>query len=83
MDIDMKIKSEQNQASIIGQILERSSPRFAAQAEVSMLKDNVVLTTMLTDNIGSFKFLSVPRGPLNLQILIRPHLWRILGMFSI
>jgi hypothetical protein len=83
MDIDMKIKPGQNQASIIGQILERSSPRLAAQAEVSLLKDNVPLTTTITDNTGTFKFPAVPRGPMNIQILIRANLWRILGMFSI
>src|SRR5262245_9216019 len=44
MDIDMKITCDHLQASITGQILERSSPRLAAQAEISLLKDNVVLT---------------------------------------
>ena len=83
MDVDMKIKRDQNQASIIGQILERSSPRLAAQAEISLLKDNVVLTTAITDKTGTFSFPSVPRGPLNVQILLRANLWRILGMFAV
>jgi len=83
MDIDMKIKRDQHHASIIGQILERSSPRLAAQAEVSLLKDNDVLTTAITDNTGTFNFPSVPRGPLNVQVLIRANLWRILGLFSV
>jgi len=83
MDIDMKIKREQNQASIIGQILERSSPRLVAQAEISLLKDNAVLYAAIADKNGTFSFPFVPRGPLNFQILIRPNEWRILGMFSI
>jgi len=83
MDVDMKIKRDQNQASIIGQFLERSSPRLSAQAEISLLKDNVVLTTAITDKTGTFSFPSVPRGPLNVQILLRANLWRILGMFTV
>lgn len=83
MDIDMKIKRDQNQVSIIGQIVERSSPRLAAQAEISLLKDNVVLTTAITDNTGTFRFSAVPRGPLNVHVLIRANVWRILGMFSV
>jgi hypothetical protein len=83
MDIDMKIRPAQNQSSIIGQILERSSPRLAAQAEVSLLKDNVALMATVADSTGTFKFSAVPRGPLNIQVVIRANLWRILGMFSI
>jgi hypothetical protein len=83
MDIDLKIKRDQYHASIIGQILERSSPRLAALAEISLLKDNDPLTTAVTDNTGTFSFPSVPRGPLNIQVLIRANLWRILGMFSV
>jgi hypothetical protein len=83
LDIDMKIKPGQNQASIIGQILERCSPRLAAHAEVTLLKDNLALTTIVADNTGTFKFPSAPRGPLNIQVLIRANSWRILGMFSI
>jgi len=83
MDIDMRIKCDQFHASITGQILERNSPRLAAQAEINLLKDNVVLTTTITDNTGTFRFLSVPRGPLNTEIVFRANLWRILGMFSV
>jgi hypothetical protein len=83
MDIDMKIKHGQVQASIMGQILERSSPRLAANAEISLLKDNVTVTSTISDSTGTFKFSVVPRGPMNIQVLIRPSRWRILGMFSI
>jgi len=83
MDIDMKIKRDQNLASIIGQILERSSPRLVAHAEISLLKDNVVLSAAIADKTGTFSFPSVGRGPLNVQILIRHYEWRILGMFSV
>jgi len=83
MDIDLKIKRDQVHAAIIGQILERSSPRLVAQAEVSLMKDNVVLTAAIADNTGTFSFPFVPRGPLNVQILIRVNQWRILGMFSV
>jgi len=83
MDIDMKFKRDQSHASIIGQILERGSPRLVAQAEVSLLKDNVVLYAATADKTGTFSFPFVPRGPLNVQILIRSSEWRILGMFSV
>jgi hypothetical protein len=83
MDIDMKIKRDHHQSSIIGQIFERSSPRLAAQAEISLLKDNAVWTTAISDNTGAFRFPCVPHGPLNVQILIRANQWRILGMFSV
>ncbi len=83
MDIDMKIKLGINYASIIGQILERSSPRLAAHSEVSLLKDNVSLMATISDSTGTFKFSAAPRGPLNIQVVIRTNLSRILGVFSI
>ena len=82
MDIDIKMQRDQHYMSINGAILERSSPRLVAQAEVSLLRDNVALTSAVTDKAGTFSFSSVPRGPLNLQVVIRPNRSRILGMFS-
>jgi hypothetical protein len=82
MDIDIKMRHDQNCISINGAILERSSPRLVAGAEVSLLRDNVALATAVTGKAGTFSFSSVPRGPLNIQILIRPNLSRIIGMFS-
>src|SRR5439155_22124952 len=61
MDVDMKSKRDQHQASIIGQFLERSSPRLSAQAEISLLKENVVLTTDITDKTCTFSYTSVTR----------------------
>ncbi len=83
MDIDMKIKHDQNYASIIGHMLERSSQRLLVEAEISLLKGNVVLSAAIADRTGAFSFASVPHGPLNFQILLRPNQWRILGMFSV
>jgi hypothetical protein len=82
MDIDIKIRNDQNYVSISGAILERSSPSLVANAEVSLLRDNVALATTVTGKAGTFSFSSVPRGPLNIQILIRSDLWRIIGVFS-
>jgi hypothetical protein len=82
MDIDIKIKRDQHYASISGAIVERSAPRLVADAEVGLLRDNVALISAVTTKAGTFSFSSVPSGPLNIQVLIRSNLTRILGLFS-
>jgi hypothetical protein len=82
VEIDIKIIRDQHYASISGAVVECSSPRLVSEAEVSLLRDNVALTAAVTNKAGTFSFSSVPRGPLNIQVLIRSNLTRILGMFS-
>jgi hypothetical protein len=82
IDIDLKIRRDQHYVSISGVLVERSSPRLLAEADVSLLRDNVPLTAVVTNKAGTFSFSSVPRGPLNIQVLIRSNRTRILGMFS-
>jgi hypothetical protein len=65
-----------------GVVVERSVPRLVAEADVRLLRDNVALTAVVTNKAGTFSFSSVPRGPLNIQVLIRSNLTRILGLFS-
>ena len=40
----------------------------------------MIRTSSELRNTGTFKFPAVSRGPMNIQILIRANLWRILGM---
>src|SRR5262245_52775861 len=62
--IDMKIEPSTNHASITGIILKESVVGLAGDVEVTLFKNNVPLATTLTDSMGIFKFIAVPRGPL-------------------
>jgi hypothetical protein len=82
-DIDMRIHPGKSQTSIIGQILERGSAQVLKKADVTLMKENVPISTTTTDNVGTFVFRVAASGVLNIQIIDRGNLVRILGMFSI
>jgi hypothetical protein len=81
IDIDMKIQASQHEASIIGQILERETTNFVSKAVVTLMRDNIPITSTTTDNAGTFKFAAIDRGALNIQVVIRANSPRILGAF--
>ncbi len=81
IDIDMKIEARQREASIIGQILERETTNFVSRAVVTLMRDNIPITSTTTDNAGTFRFAAIGRGALNIQVVIRADSSRILGAF--
>jgi hypothetical protein len=66
-------------ASVIGQVLERGTTNFLKDTEVRLMKESIALITATSDSIGMFKFSSVPRGSLNLLVIIPQSSLRILG----
>ena len=81
IEIDMKIEARQHEASIIGQILERETTNFVSRAVVTLMRDNIPITSTTTDATGTFRFAAIGRGALNIQVVIRADSSRILGAF--
>jgi hypothetical protein len=79
IDIDMRIQVTKARASVIGQVLERGTTNFLTDTEVRLMKESIPLVTASSDNIGMFKFSSVPRGSLNVLVIIPQSSLRILG----
>jgi hypothetical protein len=83
VDIDLRMQSDNVLIMIAGQILERRPFQPAASAEISLRRDNVLLATTISDNLGAFKLSTVLKGPYYIQALIPSKAWRITGMFAI
>jgi hypothetical protein len=81
-DIDMKIYWIKSHASIIGQILERLTTDFIADAEVMLMNRNLPGNTTNTDSQGVFMFTGVGSGLLEIQILVHRRAFRIFGSFT-
>jgi hypothetical protein len=82
IDIHLQMHSSPYQAWIAGQVIERSTGRCINQARVSLVNNNVPIHTAMTDNNGGFKLSDIPRGLLDLHLLIRSKSSRVLGTFS-
>jgi len=67
----------------MGQVLERGTARFLKGVDVILMKENVVISSTITDNVGTFAFRVSASGIVNLQITDGGSLLRILGSFSI
>jgi hypothetical protein len=83
IDIDMKIYWIKSAASVIGQILERSSASFVADAEVTLMNRDLPASTVITDNQGTFLFSGLASGPLEIQILLHSMPAKILASVTI
>jgi hypothetical protein len=84
IDVHVQLDISGTQVSIVGQVLERGSSQFLQSAEIALMRESMPLSTAVTDHLGEFKFSSMTqRGPVNIQILVRSNLWRILGNFYI
>jgi len=81
-DLDMKIRTTRSRGSIMGQILERDTTTLLPHLEVRLMKDGMPLGSTTSDSSGIFKFSDVPRGSLNILVVIPQHSLRILGAFS-
>ena len=83
INIDMTVELSKGGVSVTGHILEKGTRQPVSGAEIRMMKENVVLNTATSDNLGSFKFSGVPTGSLNVLVVISDHFLRIFGNFSI
>jgi len=82
-DLDMRIHTAKLRAFAIGQVLERRTKNFLTDLEVRLMQDSRLIRTTISDNLGVFKFSDVPRGPLNILVVIPQCSSRILGALSI
>ena len=83
VDIDMKIYWIKSRASIIGQILERTTANVLVDAEVTLTNRNLPAGAVTTDNQGTFMFTGLSSGLLDIEILIHPKALRISGSLTI
>jgi hypothetical protein len=82
-DVDLKIRTADTRASVLGQVLEINTGNFDKPVEVSLLKEGTPVHNVKSDNTGEFKFDSVARGRANILIVIPQHAARVLGEISI
>jgi hypothetical protein len=82
-DVPMKVRTNKSHASIIGQVLERSTNALLKNVETHLMKESIPIMRTITDTLGFFKFDPVSRGSLNILVLLPQYLSRILGAFSI
>jgi hypothetical protein len=82
-DVDMTIRTTESRASIIGQILDRSTKALLNNVDVRLMRDGTHLSSTTSDAMGMFKFADVSRGTLNILAVIPPASTRILGAFSV
>jgi hypothetical protein len=83
LDVHLEIVDSDGITSLLGQVLEKSTSQFLTEVEVRLLKAQRTIEVRAADNLGEFRFSSVPKGPLSLEILIRPQRQRIIGEIAI
>jgi len=82
-DLDMGIQTTKSRASIIGQVLQRSTKELLRDLEVRLMSEATPISSVLSDSVGVFKFRHVPLGPMNILVTIHQYFARILGAFTI
>ena len=83
-DVDMRIHASKSRASIMGQVLERDVKSLVKDVvEVRLMKEGMPITTTMSDAVGVFGFDDVPRGPLNILVVLPQYLARVLGTLSV
>jgi len=81
--VDMRIRTTKWRASTMGQVLERGTQNLLKDLEVRLMREGMPITTAMSDSVGVFKFNDVPRGSLNILVVIPQSLSRILGTLSL
>jgi len=82
-DLDMIIRTTKSRASIMGQVLERSTKNLLKHVGVHLMKEGMPMHTTTSDSHGIFEFTHVACGQLNVLVVIPHYSSRILGAFSI
>jgi hypothetical protein len=81
-DLHMKINTTKSRASIMGQVLERSTDRLLNNLTVQVMKEGMPVCTARSDDFGMFKCSDISRGSLNILITLPQYLKRIFGAFQ-
>jgi hypothetical protein len=81
--IDMRIRTEKSRGSIMGQILEIGTKNHLENVAIQLMREAVPITRAVSDSLGVFEFINVPRGSLNILVPLPQHASRIFGTFSI
>jgi hypothetical protein len=82
-DLDMRIRTSKSLATIVGQVLERSTKTLLKNLDVRLMKDGMPLGNTTSDSHGVFNFTDVPRGALNILVIIPQYTSRILGALTV
>jgi hypothetical protein len=82
-DLDLRIHATQSRATANGQVLKRGMKGVLKDIEVRLMKESMPITTVISDNLGVFKFKDVPHGTFNILVVIPQYRSRILAAFSI
>jgi len=83
-DVDMRIHTTESRASIMGQVLERDGKSLLKDLlEVRLMKEGMPIMATMSDSVGVFGFDDVPRGSLNILVVLPRHLARVLGTVSV
>jgi hypothetical protein len=82
LDLDMTIRTTKSRASIIGQVLDRSTKALLKNLDVRLMKDGTTMGTTKSDPQGIFQFTDVARGSVNILVAVPQTSSRILGAFS-
>jgi hypothetical protein len=82
-DIDLRVRTGRSRVSIMGQVLERDTANLLKHVAVRLMKEGTPVSTTTSDGVGVFKFTDVPRGSLNILVIIPQHLMRLLAGFAI
>jgi hypothetical protein len=81
--VDMGIHMTKSRASIMGQVLQRSTKELMKDLEVRLMNEAMPISSVVSDSVGVFKFRHIPLGPMNILVTIHQYFSRILGAFSI
>jgi hypothetical protein len=79
-DVDMRLHATKSRASIMGQVLERDAKTLLKDVvEVRLMREGMPITSTMSDGVGVFGFDDVPRGSLNILVVLPSRRKRLLG----
>ncbi len=80
LDIDMQITPERDSATLIGQVLTRTTATLQALPVVRLYQAGEVIDTSYSDPLGQFTFRAVPPGRYDVGVWVDPNLVVIKGV---
>jgi hypothetical protein len=83
LDIHIEVVETGEITTLLGQVLEKRSIRFLPDVEIRLVKTEATIDVQDSNALGEFRFPSVPKGPLVIEILLRAQRQRIVGEFLV
>jgi hypothetical protein len=83
LDIHLMASEYQHEFALLGQILQRNSAVFMPGIEVFLLQGTIRIGVQMTNDLGEFRFPSIPEGILTIEVVLRPNLSRVVGSFAV